>query len=149
MSNGWPPPDLDVPETTYDLLLRSTTRFGDKPALHLLAAGPNWGTPTTWTYADLLGRVTQAANMYLDVGLPAGGVVGLLLPNTAASYPAFLGAQAVGIVNPVNPMLATEHVIDIFRLTGPMSLSLRHRASMPMTGTRHVRCSPRSPTSRH
>jgi len=117
-SEAWPPSDQDVPETTYDLLVRSAARFGDKPALHLLAGGPNWRTPTTWTYNDMLGRVTQAANMYLDIGLPAGGVVGLLLPNTAASYPALLGAQAVGIVNPVNPMLATEHVIDIFSLTG-------------------------------
>ncbi len=117
-SDAWTPSDHDVPETTYDLLVRSAARSGDKPALHLLAGGPNWRTPTTWTYNDLLGRVTRAANMYLDVGLPVGGVVGLLLPNTAASYPALLGAQAVGIVNPVNPKLATEHVIDIFRLTG-------------------------------
>lgn len=116
--NIWTPAEQNLPETTYDLLVRSAVRFGDKPALHLLADGSKWRTPTTWTYNDLLGRVTQAANTYLDVGLPSGGVVGLLLPNTAASYPALLGAQAVGIVNSVNPMLATEHVIDIFRLTG-------------------------------
>ncbi|MEE6169663.1 MULTISPECIES: acyl-CoA synthetase [unclassified Mycolicibacterium] len=115
--------DHDLPATTYDLLVRSATRHGDKPALRLLGDGRNWRTATTWTYNSLLARVTQAANMYTTrLGLPAGGVVGILLPNTAASYPALLGAQAVGIANPVNPMLATAHIIDILRLTGAQIL---------------------------
>ncbi|MFE3260042.1 AMP-binding protein [Nocardia sp. NPDC059091] len=52
------------------------------------------------------------------MGLEPGGVVGLLLPSTGATYAALFGAQAVGIANPVNPMLATEHIIEIMRLTG-------------------------------
>ena len=122
MPDTWAPSDWDLPDTTYDLLVRSADRFGDRPALHLLAGGQRWRSATTWTYRDLLSRVTQAANMYTGLGLPLGGVVGLLLPNTPASYPAFLGAQAVGIANPVNPMLATPHIIDILRLTGAQIL---------------------------
>ncbi|WP_234791651.1 acyl-CoA synthetase [Mycolicibacterium mucogenicum] len=122
MPETWAPSDWDVPDTTYDLLVRSADRFGDRPALRLLAGGRQWHTPATWTYRDLLARVTQAANMYTGLGLPPGGVVGLLLPNTPASYPAFLGAQAIGIANPVNPMLATSHIIDILRLTGAQIL---------------------------
>lgn len=114
--------DRGLPATTYDLLVRSAAREGQKPALHLLGGGRDWRTATTWTYTDLLARVNQAANMYTGLGLPTGGVVGLLLPNTPASYPALLGAQAVGIANPVNPMLATAHIIDILRLTGAQIL---------------------------
>lgn len=110
--------DRDLPTTTYDLLVRSAARHGDKPALHLLEEGRQWRKPITWTYNDLLMRVTQAANMYAALGVPTGGVVGLLLPNTPASYPALLGAQAIGIANPVNPMLATAHIINILELTG-------------------------------
>ncbi|CPT91924.1 acyl-CoA synthetase [Mycobacteroides abscessus] len=114
--------ELDLPATIYDLLARSAAQHANKPALRLLKGGREWLSPTTWTYNELLGRVTQAANMYHALGLGGGGVVGLLLPNTPASYPALLGAQAVGIANPVNPMLATAHIIDILGLTGAQIL---------------------------
>jgi fatty-acyl-CoA synthase len=40
------------------------------------------------------------------------------LPNLGVTYAAMLGAQAVGVANPVNPMLAEEHLVDILTLTG-------------------------------
>jgi acyl-CoA synthetase (AMP-forming)/AMP-acid ligase II len=35
-----------------------------------------------WSYRNLLDRVHQAANAYLSLGLPVGGVVALMLPNS-------------------------------------------------------------------
>ncbi|MEV0342542.1 acyl-CoA synthetase [Nocardia sp. NPDC050713] len=109
--------DRDLPATTYDLLERSARQHGEKPALHLLPGGNRWDEPETWSYAELLRRTTQAANLYAALGLGPGGVVGLMLPNTRTTYAALLGAQAIGIANPVNPMLATEHIVEILRLT--------------------------------
>ncbi|WP_435593008.1 acyl-CoA synthetase [Nocardia sp. bgisy118] len=109
--------DRDLPATTYDLLERSARRHGEKPALHLLPGGNRWDEPETWSYTELLRRTTRAANLYAALGLEPGGVVGLMLPNTGTTYAALLGAQAIGIANPVNPMLATEHIIEILRLT--------------------------------
>ncbi|MEV0057991.1 acyl-CoA synthetase [Saccharopolyspora shandongensis] len=106
-----------LPATTYELLTRSARRRPGAPALHLLPGGSRWDEPQTWTYGDLLARVNQAANLYSALGLEPGGVVGLLLPNTGTTYAALLGAQVIGIANPVNPMLATEHIIEIMRLT--------------------------------
>ncbi|WP_280343636.1 acyl-CoA synthetase [Nocardia neocaledoniensis] len=106
-----------LPNSTYDLLARSAKRVGERPALRLLPGGQRWDRPETWSYTELFGRVTRAANLYAALGLEPGGVVGLLLPNTGSTYAALFGAQAIGIANPVNPMLATEHIIDIFRLT--------------------------------
>lgn len=111
------PAERAWPDSTYELLAAAARRAGDRPALHLLRGGRGWDRPETWSYADLLLRVNRAANLYAALGLEPGGVVGLLLPNTGATYAALFGAQAVGIANPVNPMLATEHIIDIFRLT--------------------------------
>lgn len=109
--------ERELPASTYDLLVRSARRYPDRPALHLLPGGHRWNVPETWSYTELLRRVNQAANLYAALGLEPGGVVGLMLPNTAATYAALFGAQAIGIANPVNPMLAVEHIIDIFRLT--------------------------------
>ncbi|MFE9687236.1 acyl-CoA synthetase [Streptomyces sp. NPDC006285] len=107
-----------LPTTTYELLTRSAARYGPHPALHLLGErGAPWNKPETWTYDDLLARVHQAANVYLSLGLKAGGVVGLVLPNTGLTYAALLGAQTVGVANPVNPMLAEQHVVDILTAT--------------------------------
>ncbi|GAA4629486.1 acyl-CoA synthetase [Actinoallomurus vinaceus] len=105
--------ERSLPASTYDLLRRTATTTPDAPALHLLGEGEE----VTWSYAELLARVHRAANLYTGLGLAAGGTVGLLLPNSGHTYAALLGAQAVGIANPVNPMLADEHIVDIFRLT--------------------------------
>jgi fatty-acyl-CoA synthase len=102
-----------LPASTYELLRHTAAGCPRSPALHLLGEGPE----TTWSYAELLSRVHQAANLYTSLGLSPGGTVGLLLPNTGITYAALLGAQAVGAASPVNPMLAEQHIIDILTMT--------------------------------
>ena len=102
-----------LPASTYELLQRTAADRPQSPALHLLGESAE----TTWTYADLMSRAHQAANLYTSLGLSPGGTVGLFLPNTGLTYAALLGAQAVGAASPVNPMLAEQHVIDILGLT--------------------------------
>ncbi|MFE3986427.1 acyl-CoA synthetase [Nocardia tengchongensis] len=110
--------DRDLPGSTYELIARTARRHQDRPALHLLPGGTDWDKPETWSYGELLRRIHQAANLYAALGVEPGGVVGLMLPNTGTTYAALFGAQVIGVANPVNPMLATEHILDIFRLTG-------------------------------
>ncbi|MFI6317389.1 acyl-CoA synthetase [Nonomuraea sp. NPDC050556] len=119
--------ERNLPASTYELLRRTAAATPHAPALHLLGEG----APTTWTYGELLGRVHQAANLYTSLGLTPGGTVGLLLPNSGHTYAALLGAQAVGVANPVNPMLADHHVIDIFRLTRAEILVVAGPATLP------------------
>ncbi|GAA2718591.1 acyl-CoA synthetase [Actinocorallia aurantiaca] len=108
-----------LPSSTYELLRRTAVAHSELPALHLLGEGGlPWREASRWSYGTLLERVHQAANAYLSLGLPEGGVVALMLPNSGATYAALLGAQAVGIANPVNPMLAEDHLVEILALTG-------------------------------
>lgn len=114
-----PLPERNLPTSTYDLVARTAAAYPDRPALYLLGeGGPSWRDAPRWTYRTLLERIHQATNAYLALGLPEGGVVGLMLPNLGATYAALLGAQAIGVANPVNPMLAEEHLVDILTLTG-------------------------------
>src|SRR5512139_3864901 len=111
--------ERDLPASTYDLLVRSAAAHADRPALHLLGEGASsWRDAPCWSYGTLLEQVHQAANAYLELGLGEGGVVALMLPNLGATYAALLGAQAVGIAGPVNPMLAEDHLVEILALTG-------------------------------
>jgi fatty-acyl-CoA synthase len=111
--------ERDLPTSTYALLARSAERHADAPAIHLLGeGGVHWREAPSLTYAELFAGVRRAANLYADLGLSPQGVVGIMAPNTGATYTALLGAQAVGVANPVNPMLATEHIVEILSLTG-------------------------------
>ncbi|MCD0449670.1 acyl-CoA synthetase [Actinocorallia sp. API 0066] len=108
-----------LPASTYALLERTAGAHPDRTALYLLGeGGVPWRDAPSWTYGTLLERVHKAANAFLALGLAEGGVVALMLPNLGATYAALLGAQAVGIVNPVNPVLAEDHLVQILTLTG-------------------------------
>ena len=45
-------------------------------------------------------------------------MVSLLLPLLPQAFVALFGAQAVGVANPVNPMLSAAQIADILRAAG-------------------------------
>lgn len=105
--------EQDIPRTTYGLLVQSAERFGDATAIHVLPAEGDYREPVTFTYRDLLTRVNRIANLFTALG---GGPVSTLAPNLPALYPVILAAQAVGVVNPIDPFLGEEHIRDTLRL---------------------------------
>ncbi len=114
--------ERDLPASTYDLLARSAARYTDQPALYLLGEGTDWRDARCWRYGELFAQVTRAANLYHSLGLTPGAPVGLLLPNSGITHAALFGAQAAGIANPVNPMLAPDHIAAILTRTGAQIL---------------------------
>ncbi|MEU5761255.1 acyl-CoA synthetase [Nocardia sp. NPDC047648] len=114
--------DYALAVSTYGLLAAAAHSHADRPAIHHLPGGNAWRRPITWTYRALLAHIHQAANLFADLGVSPGEVVAIMLPNTPTAYQALLGAQALGIANPVNPALASEHIVDILRLTGAQLL---------------------------
>jgi len=75
--------------------------------------------------------VHRAANLFLALGLPRGGVVSTLLPNLPQTYTTMWGAQAVGVINPINPLLAAEHAARIARSAGTDILVAPSQRSSP------------------
>ncbi|MGZ8260095.1 MAG: acyl-CoA synthetase, partial [Caldimonas sp.] len=69
----------------------------------------------TVTHRELFGRVTQAANAFRSLGVGDGDVVSLLLPLVPQAFFALFGAEAAGIANPVNPLLAAGQIAEILR----------------------------------
>jgi fatty-acyl-CoA synthase len=98
---------------TYDALCQSAAAAPDRPAIHFLQNADPDETPFTVTYRDLLSRVTQTANLLHSLGVGSGDVVSFLLPLLPESFYVLLGAQATGIVNPVNPLLEPGQIADI------------------------------------
>ncbi|MDD3444217.1 MAG: acyl-CoA synthetase [Zavarzinia sp.] len=102
----------------HGLLRRSAGLYGDDLALRfLLLAAPDLPSHDV-TYATLLERVTQAANLFHGLGIGPGDAVSLLLPNLPQTHYALWGAETAGIANPINPLLEPDKIADIMRNAG-------------------------------
>ncbi len=83
------------------------------------------------SFGELQDKVTRSANLFHSLGVGKQDVVSLLLPNLIETAYVMLGAQAAGIVNPVNPMLEPEIIAGILNGAGTRVLV----ALGPLPGT--------------
>jgi fatty-acyl-CoA synthase len=118
-------------ESTYEVLKLGAAANPDAPALQFLPnADPN-ETPLTLTHRQFLGAVTQAANMFHELGVGPNDVVSFLLPLLPQSFASLFGAQAAGIANPVNPLLEPAQIAEILRAAGTKVLVTLGAQSSP------------------
>ena len=106
-----------LPRSTYEWLRRGAAG-GDALALRFV---PDAGRPERsidYDYAAFLGDVHRAANAFHGLGVRSDDVVSLLLPNIPEAFTAFFGAEAVGIANPVNPLLERDTLVEILNAAG-------------------------------
>lgn len=101
--------------STYAMIARQVAKTPDNIALSFFLTGDQYATPQDVTYAQLLGRIHQTANLFDDLGLGSDDVVSILLPNLPHAHFAIWGGEARGIMNPINPMLDAAVIRDILR----------------------------------
>ncbi|MEL6425135.1 MAG: acyl-CoA synthetase [Pseudomonadota bacterium] len=122
--------------TVYEFLSQTVERNPDGNALTFqITSGPK-DKRETFTYGELLGKVTQAANLFRSMGIGEGDVVAYLLPNCNETVLTFLGGLTAGIVNPINPLLEPEKIASILRDTGAKVLVTL--APMPKTNVNEL-----------
>lgn len=90
----------------------------DAVAISYLMDGHHWDQPLRITYRDLIFKIRQCANMFHDLGIGSQDVVSYLLPNIPQTHYVLWGAEAAGIVNPINPLLEPATIRDICRAAG-------------------------------
>ena len=105
-------------QSTYEALQLAAAPDPAAAAIRFLAQADPDELPVTISYAELMARVTQAANLFHALGVGPGDVVSLLLPLVPQSFFALFGAQAAGIANPVNPLLSAAQITEILRAAG-------------------------------
>ena len=105
----------DAPPSTYALLQRAADLHGDAPALTVIRDAANFRDGKTWSFRDLLQKVTQAANLFHAVGVRATDVVAYALPNLPRTHFALWGAEAAGIALAINPAQGGEQIADLLR----------------------------------
>ncbi len=107
--------DRIAARSTYEALQRGAARDPAAPALIFLRNADPDEQPLTLSHAQFLARVTQAANLFADLGIGPDDVVSFLLPLLPQAYFGILGAQAAGVANPVNPLLSAKQLAEILR----------------------------------
>lgn len=105
----------DLPSSTYQLIQRSAQRAPDATALTFLLQATADEHPFTLSYRELFGKITQTANAFHRLGLGKDHVVSFLLPNLPHTHYSIWGGEAAGIVNAINPLLDSEHILELIR----------------------------------
>ncbi len=118
VTNEMPWEERDMPVTVYDMLRRTTDKFGQRPAIsYQLLSGPE-DKAETLTWQEFHDKVVQTANLFRSLKLEKDDVIALVMPNSTETAVALIGAMVAGIANPINPLLEPEQIGAILRETG-------------------------------
>jgi len=99
--------------STYEIFRNAGHAFGDKTALTFLRTGNPDDEPIRWSYAELLARIHQTANLLHGLGVGPNDAVAVLLPGCLEYHLALWGGEAAGIVQPLNPLLTDEKLVAL------------------------------------
>ena len=101
----------------YEQLVETAGRSPDRRAIAFqLRSGPK-DKVVALTWAGLKAEVTRAANLLRRLGVGSGDTVAFVLPNGIEAPMLLIAGATAGVVNPVNPLLAPEHMAGILRDT--------------------------------
>ncbi|CAB3797163.1 acyl-CoA synthetase [Pararobbsia alpina] len=118
---------LERPVSSYAAIARQAARSPHATAITFVPTGDPDDGEQRYDYATLLTRVTQAANALHGLGVERGDVVSYMLPNLPETHFALWGAEAVGIVNPINPFLEVDHIVGILKAASTRALVAQGR----------------------
>lgn len=108
---------LPVP-TTYGLIASAAERFPERDAFRFLPDAALPTPPVCVTYATLLERIHQAANLFRSLGIGPDDTVAILAPNMPETQFALWGAQVAGRVCPINYLLHPGHIAGLLDASG-------------------------------
>jgi len=103
---------------TYDLINNGASLDPDAPALSFILSGEYYKEPMQANYRELVANINKAANLFHDLGVGPRDVVSFLLPSIPQAHYIFWGTEAVGIINPINPLLEPATLRDILQAAG-------------------------------
>jgi fatty-acyl-CoA synthase len=103
----------DAPASTYELIRRGAHSAPAHPAITFLPTGDPAAPPITLSRSALLQQVHRAANMFGALGVGGDDVISCLLPQFLEAQVVFWGAQAAGIINPINFLLGPRQICAI------------------------------------
>ncbi len=102
-------------KTMFSFLTTTANKFPDRPALSFQLKSGAKDPAETYSWGELLRKVTQAANFFRAEGVQDNDVVAYILPNCNEAVVSFLSGVCAGIVCPINPLLDPAQISSILR----------------------------------
>lgn len=106
-----------LPVTVYQALEQVAARHGGRPAVSFQMFSTPGAKAQTLTWAELKGRVTQAANLFRSLGLGEDDTVAYVLPTLNETAITLLGGMTAARVAPINPLLEPDKIASLLRET--------------------------------
>ncbi|MCX4163536.1 MULTISPECIES: acyl-CoA synthetase [Paraburkholderia] len=122
---------LEFPISSYAAIVRQAARTPRSIAITFVPTGDSNDGEQRYDYMTLSTRVTQVANALHGLGIRREDVVSYMLPNLPETHFVLWGAEAAGIVNPINPFLEVDHIVGILNAAGTRVLVAQGRQAAP------------------
>ncbi len=104
--------------SVYEALVDVASRQPARTALRFVQAAESPERTRHWSYAEFLGQVTRAANLFSALTAPSQPRVALLLPAIPQAHWALWGAETAGVACPMNFALDASHLAELIQSTG-------------------------------
>jgi fatty-acyl-CoA synthase len=101
-----------------DALAAAGAAHAKRTALTYISSADPDAPCAQWTYQDLMAQVRRAARLFRQLAGNDPPRVALLLPPLPQTHFALWGAQAAGVVCPINFLLNAEHIADLVNAAG-------------------------------
>lgn len=103
--------------SVLDVFVRAAQRNPGRTAITMLMTGAPEEQPRRVTYAQLLGLVNRAANLFASLGGDRPGVA-YMLPSLIETHATLWGAEAAGYAVPINFLLQPAHIAELLHASG-------------------------------
>ena len=105
--------NITAARSGYEILQIQAAERAEEPALVFLPTAAVDGPAAVLTYAQLFGRVTQAANFFHEASAGEPPVVAIMLPLLPQAHIALWGGTAAGKAMPLNFLLRVEELAQL------------------------------------
>jgi fatty-acyl-CoA synthase len=96
----------------------SARRHAERRALTFITSADPAAAPRGWTYREFVDTVLRTANLFRRLAGVEAPRVAMLLPAIPQAYFTLWGAEAAGVVCPINYLLDAEHIAELIRASG-------------------------------
>lgn len=103
--------------SVLDAFIASAARHPERTAITMLMTGAPDEQPRRVTYAQLLGLIRRAANLFATLGGHRPGVA-YMLPSLVETHATLWGAESAGYAVPINFLLQPEPIAELLRASG-------------------------------
>jgi len=109
-------------QNVYEAIAAPAKVDPDHPVLSYISDLEPDTKVVTWSRGFLVGKITQAANLFHSLGLSSTDVIAFLLPTVSETHVVLWGGETAAIVAPINYLLTADTIVELLNASGAKAL---------------------------